>query len=223
MASGYLIPTRFDVLYRRAIANGTYDPAPAPRPFYGIPTAMLPEPMTQPKRYRGIDREPLCALSYEDARLFSEAGTQVAANDGMAFLSAVEAATGREDGWITSIDDALKAWELLGEDKNRYEVLFGREVGDSAPLPPGVLFLGCDAAYFVFDHFSCICDALFFPRWHGTDKEGVLFQEHFNKLNANGLFDTNDAALAYLKYYLSFDWTERAENFTSIELYAVGG
>ncbi len=54
-----------------------------------------------------------------------------------------------------------------------------------------------------------------------TDLEGVLFQPYFSKLNPNGLFDTNEEALDYLRYYLSFDWTERSENFTSIEVYAL--
>ena len=36
----------------------------------------------------------------------------------------------------------------------------------------------------------------------------------------NGLFDTNELALDYLRYYDSFDWTEKAY-FTSIEVYSV--
>jgi hypothetical protein len=40
-------------------------------------------------------------------------------------------------------------------------------------------------------------------------------------LNEHGLFDTHDEALDYLRYYLSFDWTERSDLFTSVEIYAL--
>jgi hypothetical protein len=49
----------------------------------------------------------------------------------------------------------------------------------------------------------------------------MLFREHFERLNRNGLFGSNEKAFDYLRHYLSFDWTERADNFTSIEVYSV--
>jgi hypothetical protein len=36
----------------------------------------------------------------------------------------------------------------------------------------------------------------------------------------NGLFDTNELALDYLRHYESFDWAEK-DGFTSIEVYSV--
>jgi hypothetical protein len=222
MASGYLIATRFELLYDAALRSGRYDNNPnTTEPIYGVPhksRAILPPNFP---RYRGINRDPLRALSYEEAKLFTEAGTPSVASEATAVLDKIELSTGREDGWVTSANDIECVWNALGGGRKKYEVIFGKEFGDPALPPKGALFLGCDAAYFCSDHFSCICDALFIPIWHGTDPEGMLFRDHFFKLNEHGLFDSNEQALDYLHYYLSFDWTERDDNFTSIEIYSV--
>ncbi len=39
----------------------------------------------------------------------------------------------------------------------------------------------------------------------------MLFLEHFRRLNRHGLFDTPEAAQAFLDYYRSFDWTETGD------------
>lgn len=222
MASGYLIVTRFEVLYEAALKSGRYDDNPkTAEPIYGIPHGSRHVPPEAFPRYRGIDRDPLAALSLEEARLFTEMAIPSEANDATALLDEIETSTGREDGWTSSLEDIRRVWQALADDQQRYEVIFGKEYQDNVPAPQGVEYLGSDAAYFMSGHFSCICDALFIPRWHGTDPEGILFREHFAKLNANGLFDTNREALEYLRYYLSFGWTERDDSFTSIEVYAV--
>lgn len=115
MAFGFLIPTRYEVLYERAISSGTYDPPPLPKLYYGIPCRFLPNPSDQPKHYRGIDREPLWALSHEDADGFlATADKPRVADQAMDFLWRVQIATGRDDGWLTSAEDTVKAWEMLG-------------------------------------------------------------------------------------------------------------
>jgi hypothetical protein len=219
MASGYLIVTRFEVLYDAALRSGRYDQLP--HPIYGVPHRSSPVPQPGRPRYRGIDRQPLEALSADEARDIAAAGTPCEATPATVLLATIEAATARKDGWLTTPDDVLRVWAALGGERARREVIFAREHFDDTPPPAHAEYLGADTAHFVVDHFSCICDALFIPRWHGTDEEGVLFRAHFDKLNRNGLFDTNADALDYLQYYLSFDWTERDENFTSIEVYAV--
>ena len=222
MASGYLIATRFDVLYGAALEADLHNDNPAvSTPIYGIPHKSLPSPNGPRPRYQGIDREPLSAISFEDARRIAEGGTPCEATEATALLDEIELATGRTDGWVTDGQSIRKVWAALGKYQTNYEVVFGKEYKDTTHPPKDAEFLGCDAAYFPGDCFSCICDALFFPRWHGTDAEGTLFRPHFDKLNQNGLFDSNEAALDYLRYYLSFDWTERADNFTSIEVYSV--
>ncbi|HSB71285.1 MAG TPA: hypothetical protein VLT62_18310 [Candidatus Methylomirabilis sp.] len=222
MASGYLIVTRFEALYDAGLRSGRYDRNPkTTAPIYGIPHKSRPLPPEGVPRYRGIDRQPLQALTCDQARLFTEAGTPSEANPAAVVLDAVECLTGREDGWVSSLEDITRVWNALAAEQDRYEVIFGRELQDSMEPPPGAQLLGSDAAYFHCDHFSCICDALFFPRWHGTDPDGTLFREYFARLNPNGLFETNQGALEYLRYYLSFDWTERDDDFTSIEVYAL--
>ena len=222
MASGYLIVTRFSVLYDAALRSGRYSDNPrAPGPIYGIPHKSRPVPPEGLPQYRGIDREPLDALIFEHARLFTEAGFPCEANEATVLLDEIESTTGRDDGWVTASEDIQRVWKALGESRSKYEIIFAKEWRDRTEPPQDAQLLGSDAAHFVFDCFSCICDALFIPRWHGTDLEGILFQSLFSKLNPNGLFDTNEEAMDYLRYYLSFDWTERNENFTSIEVYAL--
>ena len=222
MASGFLIVTRFEALYAAAIQKGTYNDNPVVNtPIYGIPHKSCPTPSSSRPKYRGIDREPLSALSFENARLFTGAGTPCVATDATALLAEYEDTTGREDGWVTDEHSIRKIWDALGEAQAKYEVIFAKEYEDPARPPKRAVFLGCDTAYFVSDHFSCVCDALFFPRWHGTDPEGTLFRSYFDNLNRHGLFGNSVDSLGYLRYYLSFDWTERADNFTSIEVYSI--
>jgi len=221
MNCGYLLATRYETLYQRALESHRYGNNPTGKSIYGIPS---PCHLTSPKHrpiYRGIDREPLLALTYCEAHLFTDAGTPCKANAATNLLSEVEGRTARNDGWVTSLQDITEVWKALGSEQSGYEIIFAKEFSNAIPVPDGCNFLGCDAAYFVADHFSCICDALFFPKWHGTDSEGVLFKKYFDLLNLNGLFAINELALEYLNYYVSFDWTERDDNFTSIEVYAV--
>src|SRR6185369_8576769 len=116
------------------------------------------------------------------------------------------------DGFLATYEQALDvlAWQNQ-ETPNTYEIVWTQIADRHAERPPGFVRLGFEPTYFTGDHFSAICDCMCFPRWHGTDSEGVLFAGYFARLNANGLFD--DAALAaeFLSYYLSFDWTETGE------------
>jgi len=218
MSNGYLLVTRYEALYERALNNHRYDDNPLGEQIYGIPfraNLALPE-----KRYKGIDREPLKALTSGEAKLFTEAGIVAEASAATNLLAEIENRTHRDDGWLSFWEDITEVWRCLGGEQSNYEVIWAKEFNDSASVPKDCELLGHDAAYFVTDHFSCICDALFFPRWHGTDPGGVLFRKYYDSLNGAGLFDTSESALDYLRYYLSFDWTERDESFTSIEVYA---
>jgi hypothetical protein len=225
VASGYSIQTKFEYLYRRSLENRRFEDM-FPGPIYGVP--LLANGLTDPGVcYRGIYRQPLDCLSYESARAITAAVGRTwddpheGPNPATVLLREIELATGREDGWVTSRDDILRVWNRLGDLQADYEVIFAREYNDNTPTPEGAAFLGCDVAYFVSNHFSCICDCMFLPVWHGTDPEGVLFRDFYDSLNENGLFGTSEMALRFLDYYLSFDWTERSDNFTSIEVHAV--
>lgn len=218
-----MIVTRSDVRYAQAIASGIFDDQPAlTKPIYGVPRKSRCSSGGALPRYLGIDREPLFAFSLEAARMSTEGGIPLEATEASDLFCEIEDATGREDGWVTDRRDILKLLHALGDARTKYEVVFAKEYEDSAQPPSDAAFLGCDAAYFITDHLSAICEALFYPRWTRTDVEGKLFRKYFDRLNGNGLFDTNEAARDYLQYYLSFDWTEPSDSsFTSIEVYSV--
>ena len=220
MSAGYCIFKKFETHYREAIENKTYEVNSSCIRFYGIPITTNPAIPPGIPRYRGIDRDAVEPISFDDWEMFKGSGRPVLYNDATQFLSEVEEQTGRDDNWVTLIDDILRAWDLM-DNKEDYEIIFAREDGDETPTHSECRFLGWDPADLGGDNFSCICDALFLPKWHGTDKDGTLFREYFDSLNANGLFDSREQAYGYLKYYLSFDWTERSDTFTAIEVFGV--
>jgi hypothetical protein len=113
------------------------------------------------------------------------------------------------------LEDAqeILAWldyETPGASKD-LEITWTRLAGRSIQPPPNFRFIGYEPNYFAGDWFSPISDCMCFPRWHGTDREGVLFSDWFSRLNTQGLFDTKEEAQNFLNYYLSFDWTERGD------------
>ncbi len=220
MSAGFCIFKKFETHYREDIENGRYEVEPDCTKFYGIPITTNPEIPTEAPRYRGADRDPVEPISFETWQMFTECGRPVLYNKATQFLSELEEYKVVNDKWITSMDDILRAWELL-DNKDDYEIIFARKDNDKTPTPPYSTLLGWDAADFDGDSFSCICDALFLPKWHGSDKEGILFSKHFDSLNANGIFDSREEAYDYLKYYLSFDWTERSDTFTAIEIFSI--
>ena len=93
------------------------------------------------------------------------------------------------------------------------DVIWFRVYDSDAEAPAGYSSCGFDITYApdINGAFSIINDCLFICRWHGCDKEGTAFLAYFNALNPNGLFDDAETALRYMKYYLSFDWSERGE------------
>ena len=90
-----------------------------------------------------------------------------------------------------------------------YEPVGVRTAGSGAAPPDGLLRAGLEPSYLPKGYFSPACDCMCFPRWHGTDPEGILFVEHFAKLNPFGLFDSAEDATSFSTYYEGFDWTER--------------
>src|SRR5262245_27324959 len=103
MSSGFFLATRNEVLYERDLSSHRYDDDQLVNPIYGIPH--LAHSASPEKRYRGIDREPLQALTDDDARLFTEAGRPAKANAATNRLSEIETRTQRDDGWTTFLKD----------------------------------------------------------------------------------------------------------------------
>lgn len=93
------------------------------------------------------------------------------------------------------------------------DVAWFRVYGADAEAPDGYKSCGYDVTCVpdINGAFSAINDCMFICRWHGCDSEGTAFLGYFNVLNQSGLFDDPQMALRYMKYYLSFEWSERGE------------
>ena len=193
LTSGFLVVKRFEHVYAAFAENPAFDNAIYALPLFGTTHERLSI------RYRGVDREavsPHAKGALAEMRLHEINGETFDGSDD--FLSTREQAL-----------DIL-AWSNA-EMPGVYEVVWARLASDDSPPPAGFELLGFEPTYFTRDHFSAVCDSMCFPRWHGTDREGTLFRAHFERLNANGLFDGAAHAVEFLAYYRSFDWTETGE------------
>jgi hypothetical protein len=148
-------------------------------------------------QYRGIDRDAWNPYSDKDKL----------ANNRMLML------TEKKYGWLDFLFDLNSSQSVLDliEDKRDHEIIWVKTIMSQSVPPNNFFSVGFEPTYFTGDHFSALCDCMLFPRWHGTDPEGILFSEHFKKLNQYGLFNSADDAVEFLDYYLSFEWTEAGE------------
>lgn len=190
VASGFLLVKRYPVLYREY----------APRYHLTHEVYALPRldrsAEASPIQYRGVDRD----------ALGDNVQSELLAEIRLAELAAERRCA---DGPVFARDDAWEVFDWLGEDQPRYEIIWGAVVDAHLPVPQGFRSLGYEPSYFISDHFSPSCDCMLFPRWHGTDEEGVLFRRHFERLNECGLFRTPTDAEDFLRDYLALEWTER--------------
>lgn len=193
ITSGFLVVKRFEALYKEFAA----------KPDFCADIHALPLAGTGPERlavrYRGLDRDavsPDAKGSLAEIRLFELRS---------------ESYDGTNDFLFRHVDalDVLR-W-VEDEASDVYEIAWTCVAGAPASPPAGFRLLGYEPTYFTSDHFSAIRDCMCFPRWHGTDNEGVLFRPYFERLNPNGLFDDPAEASAFLAHYRSFDWTETGD------------
>lgn len=193
LTNGFLVVKRFEHIYSTFAKRSGFD-----KDIYALPlTGTTHSRLTV--RYRGLDREAISPSPkglLAEIRLYELKGNAI---------------DGTED-FLTTHGDALDvlSWANV-EFPGAYEIVWTRLASNEGPPPEGFACLGFDATYLTGDHFSAICDCMCFPRWHGTDPEGVLFRDHFNRLNTNGLFDDAEHASKFLARYLSFDWTETGD------------
>ncbi|HRX85841.1 MAG TPA: hypothetical protein P5572_12555, partial [Phycisphaerae bacterium] len=129
MASGYIIVKKFSVLCTEFLQVQS-DGHP-PVPFYGIPHPRRPEPIGMPQ-YRGIDREPVYALTSELVDLLSRDGFDCRATPATTLLDEIEVTSGREDGWVTEARDIQRVWVALGDEQAEHEIVFAKEHDDPA-------------------------------------------------------------------------------------------
>ena len=117
-----------------------------------------------------------------------------------------------------SFADISAAFRSLSE-KDICEIIYEKIADSDADKPEGMSFLGYDVCYPLdSDGFSAICDCMFLCRWHGCDENGTEFLPEFESLNENGLFNSQEEAVCYLRHYLSQDWAETGE-FCIVEIF----
>ena len=122
-------------------------------------------------------------------------------------------------GYSFYLDSCLKTEEEVISIKktlfidDQCDLVWFRVYGSSATIPNGYESCGYDITFPPeFDGaFSIINDCMFICKWHGCDEDGTAFQCYYEVLNDSGLFNNVETAIAYMKYYLSFDWTERGD------------
>jgi len=198
MTSGFLVVESYESLYRKYRERYGLR-----RPVYGMPRLDV-EPEQSSVRYRGIDRDCLVANDFKPRNL-----AELFLDD----LRQKGALPEGED--FVPFEHLAEVHKYLEHTEQNYETIFVRIVDSESTIPDGYASIGFEPSYFYSDHFSASCDCMLFPRWHGTDMEGVLFREHFEKLSIYGTFSEPREASEFLKYYLSFDWTETGDYFVT--------
>jgi hypothetical protein len=198
---GFLIVKRFDRLY-----SEFKKPWGGGESFYGVPRVGFTAGEVT-KQYRGIDREPLWPFSDKDVENLGDTVAPRIEDSAQRRLAALD-----EDGFVrqdflSRLIDAEEVLQLV-TDKASHELIWARNVEAALTAPTGWITLGYEPTWFGGDHFSPLCDCFFFPRWHGPDTGGILFKEHFESLNVNGLFETGEQARDYVTRYELQDWTE---------------
>jgi hypothetical protein len=208
---GFLIVTRFEEVYRdycirfEKIARdhwGFKDDL-----IYSLPQNGLP-PSEIRKKYRGIDREPL--VGWPSRRFPDETWIGREEPEATQALYDLESSNRAAEGFVFSVLDVRRVFALL-RNPEIWEIIWaGNSNVDIDRVGVGQI-LGFEPTWFVGDRFSAICDCMCFPKWHGTDKEGVLFASSYERLNEYALFNSCDEAKEFLEFYLSFDWTETGD------------
>jgi hypothetical protein len=199
--SGFLIVKTFPALYKELV--GRYG---LRRDVYGLPRIDR-DPQDCKIRYHGMDRDTL--WPFDDGDLLAEIRMAELQEEGKC----------DETGFLYDPWDVQDVLDFLDEKQVNYEVIWTKIASSFSVPPNNYISIGYEPSIFdSVEHCSASCDCMLFPRYHGTDEEGTLFLEHFQKLNVYGVYNSPDEAAAFLEYYLSFDWTERGE-FEIAEVY----
>ncbi|RPI00281.1 MAG: hypothetical protein EHM72_09700 [Calditrichaeota bacterium] len=120
---------------------------------------------------------------------------------------------------LLSIQDARDVYLTLGEPKD-WEILWVRLTEETGQAPPQSVRLGFEPSWYPKGYFSALCDCMCFPRWHGTDEAGTLFADYHARLNAHGLFESQNDAVDFIRFYVSLDWRETGD-YSVVEVYSL--
>lgn len=205
--AGFLIVKTFETLYR-AFPH----PTPPDVSLYSVPQSNI-EPAALSEKYRGIDREPIEGFPLKSmAGLIRDDPSTFPLDERAACLAlhGLEEQGKADEDFVFALHDARDIYSLLGE-PDKWEIIWAADTAARIQAPANVRLLGFEPTWFLGDHFSASCDCMFFPRWHGTDREGTLFVDYYNRTNEHGLFRSAEEAAAFLQFYLSQDWTETGD------------
>ena len=168
----FLIVKKYSVLYQEELQRFRKSPLN----IYGLPYFK-----TAKHKYHGVGRA--TSISAEGQKWFLSKEQKMLAK-------ALEKADWDESIFLRE-EEVAERYRSMYKHADHYELIWVRISDANDRIPSGYRFLGYDISYPVDcgSSFSIICDCMFICRWHGCDEEGTLFQEDFNKLNENGLFD----------------------------------
>jgi hypothetical protein len=122
----------------------------------------------------------------------------------------LDVANRAQDDFIFSLADVRRVYSLL-RNPERWEIIWAGNSDMTVDRTEVGTTLGFEPTWFIGDHFSALSDCMCFPRWQGTDPEGKLFAEYYQRLNGHALFNSRDEAQGFLDFYRSFDWTETGD------------
>jgi hypothetical protein len=203
--SGFLVVKTFEREYHDWFSKFVSKPDLIPD-IYAIPQVDRP-PGESNIKYRGMDRDELSTEFPYD--ILAKLRIEELIDEGKS-----------ADGLIFDRNEALDLFSYLDDDdKLDYEIIWAKIATSPAAPPGGYNTVGFEPTYFSGDHFAPQCDCMLFPRWHGTDDEGILFLEYFHKVNRYGMFDSIQDAGNFLKYYLNIDWTEHVGEYVIAEVF----
>lgn len=197
LGAAFLIVRRFDVLYRSHRHR-----TPRGIQIYSLPQEGM-EPDEVPKKYRGLDREPIRGLSLASLSKIlrrNPAAVPVSERTATVAMAQLSVARGVQEGHLLlSIQDARDVYLTLGEPKD-WEILWVRLAEATGQAPPQSVRLGFEPSWYPTGYFSALCDCMCFPRWHGTDEAGTLFADYHARLNAYGLFESQCDAVDFIRF-----------------------
>ena len=207
VTAGFIIVASFARMYREFKPKvGVSEPD-----VFSIPRVDA-EPVASNKHYRGIGRDAIESWTVQDLELgFPNVSFPDEPKACLAMQRHDEQGEVSGD-FILSRTAAEDVWSMLVRPQE-WEMVWTRR-DDARDFPPvDSSRLGFEPTWFYGDRFSAVMDSMCFPRWHGTIPNDPTLIRFHSLLNANGLFDSAEAALEFQKYYECETWAESGPYF----------
>ncbi|MHC4103463.1 MAG: hypothetical protein ACYSR9_00880 [Planctomycetota bacterium] len=170
-----------------------------------------------PKKYRGISREPLksyFSLDEENFEYLRRNGVDVDSNkEARIQLTNIVPETTIDycyNSFIANCDDVVEIYKML-DNPTDWEIIHIRQ----NQFEKNSNTLGFDIGYWGGDHFSLIADTIVTPTWHPAPPQNfVEIAGRLSVLNNNLLFDEPSQASQFKEYYISKEWAETEDTIT---------